>query len=210
MDTPFYTISWYVSDSKRRSFFKDSEHACFFGLAELFLFQNASSFTPVVEPACKYVERCKYMYVQHHLSKYSATIQYNTIQYMLYGMSEYRSWQGLTCGLTGCAGTPLALFVCFWMFAPLALNMFKTCLFIKYIKIHLHYISVPFLLGILDWFGHFDLSRLFWSFWTLLLFFFFFLLHGGLFDWSSLQMTKCQTLKRFWHFFDVIWHLAIS
>ena len=58
MDTPFYTISWYVSDSKRMSFFKDSVHACFFGLAELFLFQNASSFTPVVEPACKYVERC--------------------------------------------------------------------------------------------------------------------------------------------------------
>ena len=186
MDTPFYTISWYVSDSKRRSFFKDSVHACFFGLAELFLFQNASSFTPVVEPACKYVERCKYMYMQHHLSKYCATIQYNTIhvvlyppslvkilryntiQYMLYRMSEYKSWQGLTCGLTGCAGTPLALFVCFCMFAPLALNMFKMCLFMKYIKIHLHNKYALFLLGILDWFGHFDLFRLFCTFWTLL------------------------------------------
>ena len=84
MDTPFYTISWYVSDSKRRSFFKDSVQACFFGLAELFLFQNASSFTPVVEPACKYVKRCKYMYMQHHLSKYCATIQYNTIHVVWY------------------------------------------------------------------------------------------------------------------------------
>ena len=36
---------------------------------------------------------------------------------------------------------------------------------------------------------------------------------GCFFYWSALKMTKCQTLRKFWHFFDgiynVIWHLVI-
>ena len=40
-------------------------------------------------------------------------------------------------------------------------------------------------------------------------------LQGGFFNWSALKMTKCQTLRKFWHLelfwrdLHVIWHLVI-
>ena len=40
-------------------------------------------------------------------------------------------------------------------------------------------------------------------------------IQGGFFNWSALKMTKCQTLRKFWHLelfwrdLHVIWHLVI-
>ena len=41
------------------------------------------------------------------------------------------------------------------------------------------------------------------------------MLQGGFFNWSALKMTKCQSLRKFWHLelfwrdLHVIWHLVI-